>query len=47
LGVTHVLTPGLGEKAQELLKKKGIEVVSGVAPEAPEALVEKYLLLRP
>jgi ATP-binding protein involved in chromosome partitioning len=45
LGVTHVLTRDLGEKAQELLKKKGIEVVSGVAEEEPEALVEKYLLL--
>ncbi len=43
LGVTHVLTRSLGEKAQELLKKKGIEVVVGVPPEAPETLVGKYL----
>jgi|UniRef100_A0A7C3WHR3 ATP-binding protein involved in chromosome partitioning len=43
LGVTHVLTRSLGEKAQELLKKKGIEVVVGVPAEAPEILVEKYL----
>jgi ATP-binding protein involved in chromosome partitioning len=43
LGVTHVLTRGLGEKAQNLLIRKGIEVVVGVPSEEPEALVEKYL----
>lgn len=43
LGVTHVLTRGLGEKAQELLKKKGIEVVVGVPAEEPEQLVGMYL----
>ncbi len=43
LGVTHVLTRGLGEKAQELLKKKGIEVVVGVPAEKPETLVGLYL----
>jgi predicted Fe-Mo cluster-binding NifX family protein len=43
LGVTHVLTRDLGEKAQELLKKKGIEVVVGVTEDPPEALVERYL----
>lgn len=43
LGVTHVLTRSLGQKAQELLKKKGIEVVAGVPAEAPETLVRKYL----
>jgi ATP-binding protein involved in chromosome partitioning len=43
LGVTHVLTRDLGEKAQELLKKKGIEVVVGVPDEQPEILVGRYL----
>ena len=43
LGVTHVIAGSLGEKAQELLAKKGIEVVAGAPLEAPEALVEKYL----
>jgi predicted Fe-Mo cluster-binding NifX family protein len=43
LGVTHVIAGTLGEKAQALLAKKGIEVIAGVPLEAPEALVEKYL----
>jgi Mrp family chromosome partitioning ATPase/predicted Fe-Mo cluster-binding NifX family protein len=43
LGVTHVLTRGLGEKAQDLLKRRGIEVVVGVSEDEPETLVGKYL----
>jgi ATP-binding protein involved in chromosome partitioning len=43
LGVTHVIAAGLGDKAQKLLKHKGMEVVTGAPQEAPEALVEKYL----
>jgi ATP-binding protein involved in chromosome partitioning len=43
LGVTHVIAGTLGEKAQALLTKKGIEVIAGAPLEAPEALVEKYL----
>jgi predicted Fe-Mo cluster-binding NifX family protein len=43
LGITHVIAGTLGEKAQGLLTKKGIEVVAGAPLEAPEALVEKYL----
>ena len=43
LGVTHVIAGSLGEKAQGLLAKKGIEVIAGAPLEAPEALVEKYL----
>ncbi len=43
LGVTHVITAGLGEKAQELLTRKGIEVIAGAPQEDPEVLVEKYL----
>jgi ATP-binding protein involved in chromosome partitioning len=43
LGVTHVIAGTLGEKAQALLAKKGIEVFAGAPLEAPEVLVEKYL----
>jgi ATP-binding protein involved in chromosome partitioning len=43
LGVTHVIAGVLGDKAQALLAKKGIEVFAGAPLEAPEALVEKYL----
>jgi len=43
LGVTHVIAGTLGDKAQALLTKKGIEVIAGAPLEAPEALVEKYL----
>jgi len=43
LGITHVIAGSLGEKAQGLLGKKGIEVIAGAPLEAPEALVEKYL----
>jgi predicted Fe-Mo cluster-binding NifX family protein len=42
-GVTHVIAGSLGEKAQALLTKKGMEVIAGAPLEAPEALVEKYL----
>ena len=43
MGITHVIAGTLGEKAQTLLTKKGIEVIAGAPLEAPEALVEKYL----
>jgi ATP-binding protein involved in chromosome partitioning len=43
LGVTHVIAGTLGEKAQGLLTKKGIEVVAGAPVATPEELVEKYL----
>jgi ATP-binding protein involved in chromosome partitioning len=43
MGITHVIAGTLGEKAQGLLTKKGIEVIAGAPLEAPEALVEKYL----
>jgi ATP-binding protein involved in chromosome partitioning len=43
LGVTHVIAGTLGEKAQGLLAKKGIEVVAGAPLETPETLVERYL----
>jgi len=47
LGVTHVIAGTLGEKAQALLTKKGMEVIAGAPLEAPEALVEKYLKQTP
>jgi Mrp family chromosome partitioning ATPase/predicted Fe-Mo cluster-binding NifX family protein len=43
LGVTHVLARELGEKARELLQKKGIEAVTGFGADDPEMLVQKYL----
>jgi len=43
LGVTHVIAGSLGEKAQALLTRKGMEVIAGAPLEAPETLVEKYL----
>lgn len=43
LGVTHVIAAGLGEKAQKLLTRKGLEVIAGAPLEDPEALVLKYL----
>jgi ATP-binding protein involved in chromosome partitioning len=43
LGVTHIIAGTLGEKAQALLTKKGIEAIAGAPLEAPEVLVEKYL----
>ena len=43
MGITHVIAGTLGEKAQTLLTKKGIEVIAGAPLEAPEALVQQYL----
>jgi len=43
LGVTHVIAAGLGEKAQKLLTRKGIEVIAGAPQGEPEELVKQYL----
>jgi ATP-binding protein involved in chromosome partitioning len=43
MGITHVIAGNLGEKAQALLTKKGIEVIAGAPLEAPETLVNQYL----
>jgi ATP-binding protein involved in chromosome partitioning len=43
MGITHVIAGTLGEKAQTLLTKKGIEVIAGAPLEAPEILVHQYL----
>lgn len=46
-GVTHLLTRALGDKARDLLRKKGIEVVSDLPEAEPEALVSQYLASHP
>jgi ATP-binding protein involved in chromosome partitioning len=43
LGVTHIIAAGMGEKAQGLLQRKGIQVIPGNPQEDPEALVQNYL----
>ena len=42
-GITHVIAGTLGDKAQTLLSRKGIEVIAGAPLEAPQVLVEQYL----
>ncbi len=42
LNVSHVLAGDLGEGPREVLKKKGIEVITEVAAGDPEALVLRY-----
>lgn len=42
-GVNVVIAGGMGARAQQLFAHAGIEVVTGAAPERPEALVQGYL----
>jgi predicted Fe-Mo cluster-binding NifX family protein len=42
LSVSHVLAGDLGEGPREVLKKKGIEVVTDVSNGDPEALVLRF-----
>ena len=44
-GVNVVIAGGMGSRAQELLRQKGIEARTGVSPEqgVPEELVRSYL----
>ncbi len=42
-GVTCVIAGGMGGKAQDLFRERGISVVTGAAPGAPEKLVMDYL----
>ena len=42
-GATVVLVGGMGERAQQIFESKGIKVVCGIKPEAPLAIVQKYL----
>jgi len=45
LGVTHVLAGELSQNAKNLLRRKGMQVVTNLPPEEPERLVEGYLLM--
>jgi predicted Fe-Mo cluster-binding NifX family protein len=42
-GVTHVLAGGMGQRAIQLFRARGIAVVVGAPPETPEALAEAFL----
>jgi predicted Fe-Mo cluster-binding NifX family protein len=43
LGVTVIIARGMGKRARELLREKGMKVVTGVLGGGPEQLVEQYL----
>ena len=40
LGVTHVISGGMGSRAQQLFSRQGITVIVGAPFESPEALAE-------
>jgi ATP-binding protein involved in chromosome partitioning len=42
-GADVAIVGGMGEKAQDLLKEKGIEVIIGASIDTPESLVMQYL----
>jgi len=42
-GADVVIVGGMGERAQDLLREKGIEVVIGAPMDAPESLAHQYL----
>jgi len=42
-GANVIIAGGMGSRAQELFVGKGIHVVTGATPEAPEKIVGKYL----
>lgn len=42
-GVNLIIVGGIGNKAQELFKQQGIQVVMGASVEIPEILVKDYL----
>jgi ATP-binding protein involved in chromosome partitioning len=42
-GADVVIVGGMGERAQELLREKGIEVIIGAPMDAPESLANQYL----
>ena len=42
-GADVIIAAGMGSRAQELFLGKGIHVVTGASPEAPEVIVGKYL----
>ncbi|MCD6307311.1 MAG: ATPase [Deltaproteobacteria bacterium] len=42
-GADVVIVGGLGERAQQLLREKGMEVIIGAPMDAPESLANQYL----
>ncbi len=42
-GADVAIVGGMGEKAQELLKEKGIEIIIGAPVDSPESLANRYL----
>lgn len=42
-GVTHIIAGGLGQKARDMMTERGMLVMVGASPEAPEVLVNQYL----
>jgi predicted Fe-Mo cluster-binding NifX family protein len=42
-GADIVIAAGMGEKAQQLLEEKGIEVIIGAPMDSPESLTNQYL----
>lgn len=43
LGVTTVITGGIGLRAQALFSDKGIQIICGVAEEEPDQITSAYL----
>ena len=42
-GITHIISTGMGRRAQALFEQNNIEVCVGVNAETPRKLVEQYL----
>ena len=42
-GVDIAIAAGMGERAQQLLEKSGIEVIIGAPMESPASLAKRYL----
>lgn len=42
-GVTSIICGGMGQRAQDLFRQYGIEVLVGATPGTPEMLVEAYI----
>jgi ATP-binding protein involved in chromosome partitioning len=42
-GADVIIAAGIGERAQQLLEEKGIEVIIGAPMDSPEALTHQYL----
>jgi ATP-binding protein involved in chromosome partitioning len=42
-GTNVIIAGGMGSRAQELFASKGIHVITGASPEAPEKIIGEYL----